>query len=270
MANSESRQGRQVKWICVHTAEGIRKASDLRAFFERSTNSSAHAVADDATLLDGLVPYTRAAWTLRDGNQISDNLELCGFASWSRAEWLTHHQGMLNNAAAWIRSRCRTRGIPIRKIDANAVRRGESGVIGHADYTNGTRDGTHWDPGPGFPWDVVMQRASGLAPAPEPARGTIHREDVSMQIPKSATSRNVPIAWPGRAGRLVIAPGDAPVYVEQIFNWDGNSADGGTGGNPGNVSVGVRDPRTIDVPAGTLKVDLFYRSDDDFDVLRDV
>jgi N-acetylmuramoyl-L-alanine amidase-like protein len=269
VVNSSSRSGRQVIWVVIHTAEGIRKASDLKAYFERSKDSSSHAVADDSTLLDNLVPYDRAAWTLRNGNPRSDNLELCGFASWSRAEWLTH-QGMLNAAARWIKSRCQARGIPIRKIGGAAVSRGESGVIGHTDYTQGTDDGSHWDPGPGFPWDVVMARASGGAPAPEPARGVIHREDQSMQVPKSTETRNIPIAWPGRAGRLVIAPGDSPVYLSQMFNWDNTSADGGTGGNPGAVQIGVRDPRTFDIPAGTLKVDFFYRSDDDFDVLRDV
>lgn len=95
MANSSARSG-PVIWVCVHTAEGVRKASDLKSFFDRSTNSSAHAVADDRSLLDSLVPYERAAWTLRNGNGRSDNLELCGFASWTRDQWLNEHKGMLD------------------------------------------------------------------------------------------------------------------------------------------------------------------------------
>jgi hypothetical protein len=181
MANSSSRSGRNVIWVCVHTAEGIRKATDLRAFFERSKDSSAHAVADDVTLLDNLVSYSQAAWTLRNGNSRSDNLELCGFASWSRDEWLTNHKGMLNNAAAWIKTRCIARGIPIRKLDAAGVRRGDAGVIGHVDYTNGTGDGTHWDPGPGFPWDYVITRAAGAASALTPTR-LIDDEESNMQL----------------------------------------------------------------------------------------
>lgn len=161
MANSSSRRGARVIWVCVHTAEGIRKASDLKAFFERSTNASSHAVADDSTLLDNLVPYDRASWTLRNGNSRSDNLELCGFAAWSRAEWINNHQGMLNNAAAWVRSRCLARGIPIVHLLPADVKAGRAGVIGHVDYTQGTGDGTHWDPGPGFPWDIVIARAAG-------------------------------------------------------------------------------------------------------------
>jgi hypothetical protein len=161
MAPSGSRNGAKVIWICVHTAEGIRDADDLKAFFDRSTNSSSHAVADDTELIENCVPYDRAAWTLRNGNEESDNLELCGFASWSRAEWLNNHQGMLNQAALWIRRRCNARGVPIVKLSAADVRARKAGVIGHVDYTNGTGDGTHWDPGPGFPWDVVIARAKG-------------------------------------------------------------------------------------------------------------
>ncbi len=158
---SSSRGGARVIWVAVHTAEGARTAEDLRAYFARSTTSSAHAVADDTTLLQSLVPYDRAAWTLRNGNARSDNLELCGFADWTRDEWIEQHGGMLHAAATWIRSRCKARGIPIRKLTPAQVGAGWSGVIGHVDYTNGTGDGTHWDPGPGFPWDIVMALARG-------------------------------------------------------------------------------------------------------------
>lgn len=183
MAGSSARSGRTVKWIVVHTAEGILRADDLRRYFEASDNSSAHAVADDRSLLDGLVPYDRASWTLLNGNAASDNLELCGFARWSRSDWLSGHQGMLSNAAAWIRNRCAARGIPIRKLDAAAVARGEAGVIGHADYSTGTGDGDHWDPGPGFPWDIVIARATGVTPAPTPAPSHLtDDEETTMQL----------------------------------------------------------------------------------------
>jgi hypothetical protein len=168
----------------VHTAEGIRKASDLKAFFDRSTNSSAHAVADDDTLLDALVPYDRAAWTLRNGNEESDNLELCGWASWTRAEWLDNHMGMVNNAALWVRRRCQARGIPIVKLSAADVHARKPGVIGHVDYTNGTGDGTHWDPGPGFPWDVVIAKAKGSS-APE--ENDMNIEDLRNWKPADGT-----------------------------------------------------------------------------------
>jgi hypothetical protein len=185
MANSSPRRGATVLWVTVHTAEGIRKATDLVVFFNRSTNSSCHAVADDKSLIDNLVPYDRAAWTLRDGNSKSDNLELCGFAKWTRGEWLNEHKGMLTNAAIWIHRRCKARGIPIRRIGAGGVRAGRAGVIGHVDYTTGTGDGTHWDPGPGFPWDWVIEKAKSFdKPAKPAAQAVPSIEDSDMQLVK--------------------------------------------------------------------------------------
>lgn len=158
---SSSRNGARVIWIAVHTAEGATTAANLKAYFDRaSTQASSHAIADDNVLWEALVPYDRASWTLRNGNPKSDNLEITGFAKWSRAEWL-QHMGMLRNTAQWIRNRCRARGIPMVKLSPADVRAGKAGVIGHVDYTNGTGDGTHWDPGPNFPWDLVMQMANG-------------------------------------------------------------------------------------------------------------
>lgn len=198
VANSSSRNKARVLWVTVHTAEGIRKAADLKLFFDRSTTSSAHAVADDVTLLDNLVPYERASWTLRDGNARSDNLELCGFAAWTRAEWLVDHPGMLHNAAIWIQRRCAARGIPLVKLTPADVRAGRAGVIGHADYTQGTGDGTHWDPGPGFPWDYVMAQAVEIN-----ARSARHTttEDDAMFIRKQTATGEL---WALVSGKMMV------------------------------------------------------------------
>jgi hypothetical protein len=42
------------------------------------------------------------------------------------------------------------------------VAAGKSGVIGHVDWTVGKRDGSHTDPGPNFPWDVLMARVGAI------------------------------------------------------------------------------------------------------------
>lgn len=157
-----SRGGKSVKLITLHTAEGSRTVESLGRWFQRrptekDPGSSSHAGIDDFRI-ETYVSYDRAAWTLRSGNRISDNAELCGFAKWTRAEWLTHDQ-MLTLAARWVRERCAARNIPIRKLTPAQVAAGVSGVIGHVDWTNGMHDGTHTDPGDGLPWDVIIARA---------------------------------------------------------------------------------------------------------------
>lgn len=167
VAQSESRNGAVVLWITLHTAEGptdafptahdrdAGSAQSLLEFFEGKTDRSCHAIADDDVILDGLVPYDRAAWTLRGGNHYSDNLEMCGLAAWTRSEWL-QHLPMLTIAARWVVDRCRARGISPRLLSIEQVAaRQLRGYIDHNRYTQATHDGTHWDCGPYFPWDVL-------------------------------------------------------------------------------------------------------------------
>lgn len=160
-----ARGSRPVRLVIVHTAEGSRTVESLGGWFQRpATKASSHAGIDDHRV-ETYVPFDRAAWTTRSANGISDNVELCGFAKWSHDEWLTHAR-MLEMCAAWIRERCQARGIPIRKLTPDQVAAGAAGVCGHADWTIGMRDGTHTDPGSGFPWDHVMALASGVPLGP--------------------------------------------------------------------------------------------------------
>lgn len=189
---SSSRNGVEVIWLAVHTAEGPTddmpadpaldsgSARQLLRYFQRAdVRASSHAIADDDELLDDLVPYGRASWTLRGGNARSDNIELCGMAGWPRSTWLKH-VGMLNNCARWIASRVKARpGIPVRFIGTGGVRSYDRGVIGHVNYTEGTGDGTHWDPGPGFPWDYVIGKAAAYLTGTPIKEDTLSAEDVA-------------------------------------------------------------------------------------------
>jgi len=181
-AQSSSRAGAAVLWITIHTAEGptdefpsrpdldAGSAQSLLTFFRGKTDRSCHAIADDDVLLDNLVDYSRAAWTLRNGNPRSDNLEMCGLASWSRAEWLTH-RGMLANAAKWVAGRLKARKMAVHRVTvAECAARSARGYMDHNTYTVATKDGTHWDVGPNFPWDVfgtMVTAAYGGQPTPE-------------------------------------------------------------------------------------------------------
>jgi hypothetical protein len=166
---SDPRGSRAVRIVGIHTAEGARTAASLGSyFFQAATQASSH-VGIDAGNTFQYVPYDRSAWTMRSANPISDNAELCGFAHWTREQWLStatadgcaNPRAILDRTAAWIRSRCLARGIPIRKLTPAQVAAGQSGVIAHWDWTLGMHDGTHTDPGGGFPWDYVIAQASG-------------------------------------------------------------------------------------------------------------
>lgn len=154
--NYSSRNGAKVIWVAIHTTEGIMDANDLGYYWQRITNGSSHAGCD-STKTKTYVDTAYASWTLLNGNSRSVNMEICGWAKWTREEWLGPHRGRLVQAANWARQMCDKFGIPKRYIGAAGVAKGEAGIIGHVDYTNGAKDGNHWDPGPGFPWDVFIK-----------------------------------------------------------------------------------------------------------------
>lgn len=164
LARSQSRGGAKVRLLAVHSTEGNGTAQALRDA-DWWTGSS-HAINDEfGTLLtptEGTVPYERAAWTLRSGNNISDNIEQVGWAHWTRAEWLARPK-LLDGTARWLADRSRARGIPLVKLSPAEVAAGKAGVIGHVDWTLGMNDGTHTDPGKGYPWDVVLNAAKQYA-----------------------------------------------------------------------------------------------------------
>lgn len=162
-----SRRGARVRLICLHTSEGARDVRSLAAYLNRpGVNASYHGAVDD-NRYEAYVDYSNAAWALRNGNLCSDNLCLCGFAGWTRAEWLRHPR-MLAMAGAWLAERCHARGVPLQRLTdeqtALAVRNPGhvGGIIDHWTYTRATKDGTHWDVGGLFPWDVVMRHAMSV------------------------------------------------------------------------------------------------------------
>lgn len=199
---SSSRNGATVRAAAVHTTEGALTVAELRAFFDRvNAKGSSHAAADaDGILAEGaaggFVPYDRAAWTLRNGNAWSDNLELCAFAKWTRTEWLARPR-LLEACARWLAGRHKARGIPLNKLTVAELRAQTPGVIDHDDYTDATGDGTHWDVGENFPWDVVIPRARQLAggTTPAPTR-TPTRKRARMYYLTSDESRTVFVTCP--------------------------------------------------------------------------
>lgn len=179
--NHSARGSAPVRLVVVHTAEGSRRKEDLGRYFQGNVGASSH-VGIDAAGIEPYVSYDRSAWTLLNGNPISDNAELCAFAEMTREQWFSevtitfysqalrrnvtvdNPKRLLDNTAAWIRERCLARSIPIRKLTPAQVDAGWAGVIGHADWSVSiVGQGDHTDPGKNFPWDYVIARAAGVA-----------------------------------------------------------------------------------------------------------
>jgi hypothetical protein len=176
--NYSSRGSSSVTHIVVHTAEGALTYESLGHYFESpSAGVSSHVGIDDtAGVIGEYVRRDGKAWTASNANPWSVQAELCGFAEWDRDTWM-RHLTMLVNTAEWIAEESAAYGIPIDDIDAIATDPDAYGVCQHNDL--GAMGGGHWDCGPGFPVDYVLDLARGTEPpAPTPEQ----EDDLALHI----------------------------------------------------------------------------------------
>jgi hypothetical protein len=229
--NHSSRGGERVRLVVLHTTEGARDVDSLGAFFQSVTNVSYHAAFDDERL-ETYVAYSEAAYSIRNGNPMSDNGAFCAFSAWSRGEWLNHPR-MVELSAQWVAERCVARGLPIRRLsvpetaDAVRDRNHPGGVIMHRDYTFATGDGTHTDCGDGLPWDVIITRAQQIAgggPGSVAVGSTRRRdEDNNMELPITTTRRDYQVptdvvgGWCGDAQFMLTANTDGNTKSARVF-----------------------------------------------------
>lgn len=161
--------------LVLHTAEGAVTADALGRYFERTSRVvSAHSGVDDHERRDYL-GFEHTAYAAPGANADGEQLELCGFASWSRDTWLAHG-GMLEQAARWLAARCLARHIPPVLLDAADLRADKRGITTHAAVSAAFRRSTHTDPGTAFPLELVLSRVKHLltpgSPAASPSSST--------------------------------------------------------------------------------------------------
>lgn len=160
IAASHFTQGRisSVDLLVLHTAEGPTDAHDLGRYFrDTDRDASSHSGAD-ASCLVNYVHFTDTAYAAPGANADGDHLELCGFASWSHAEWMAH-DGLLDQAAKWLAQRAHARAIPLVFRDAAELKADKRGVTFHREVSEAFHLSTHTDPGLHFPIDHVLELA---------------------------------------------------------------------------------------------------------------
>jgi hypothetical protein len=165
--NYSSRGGTKVRLVVIHTAEGATTIESLGSFFANPSSqvSSQTGIDDKLGIVGEYVKREMKPWTQGNANPYSTATELCAFAKWNRAEWL-RHPNMLENTKQWINEECAAFGIPKVRLNASQAQGGQAGVCGHVDL--GSAGGGHWDPGPEFPWDIVLSGSAAPGPTPPP------------------------------------------------------------------------------------------------------
>lgn len=148
-----------VRLVVLHTTEGARTYEELGRFFQHpSAQVSSHVGVDDTLGVVGeYVQPAQKSWSVVSFNSVSMNAEMCGFSAWTTEQWMHDHMNLLRNVSRWIREECARFRLPIAKLNAEQAQNGGHGVCGHVDL--GAAGGGHHDPGPGFPWGWVINRA---------------------------------------------------------------------------------------------------------------
>ena len=179
--NYSSRSGAKVRLIVLHTAEGATTYQSLGNYFSNPASQvSSHVGVDDTPNTVGeYVARDMKAWTAANANPVAVQAELCAFAKWDAAEWNRHPQ-MLQNTAQWIKEEAAAFSIPLTRLTSAQAQGNGIGICQHSDL--GAWGGNHWDCGPAFPIDYVIQLAQGSTPDEE------EQEMVIVRAPNGAMS----------------------------------------------------------------------------------
>lgn len=144
------RRSSQIRYIVIHDAEGAsaKGVANYGASVDRPV--SWHVTCDDDYLIRCL-PDSFIAWAAPPCNTNGLQIELCGFASWSKFKWY-YHQSTLKRAAWQVAEWCRTYKIPPRWLTATELDEGkQKGILTHALVSQVYKQSDHSDPGPNFP-----------------------------------------------------------------------------------------------------------------------
>jgi N-acetyl-anhydromuramyl-L-alanine amidase AmpD len=163
--NMTRTSGRRIDLVVLHTmetAEDANAAENCAAWFRNpAARVSAHYCVD----ADSIVQCVRdkdVAWHAPGANHDGLGIEHAGRARQSPAEWRdAYSTAMLVRSAGLVAGLCRRYEIPVSWLHAADLKANKRGLTTHAAVTEAFKRGTHWDPGPNFPF----QRYLGLVRA---------------------------------------------------------------------------------------------------------
>lgn len=163
--DSGPRKASDIKWAVIHSAEVSddvgqdRTAEGVANFFARPSTEASTQLAVDRDSCVRMLPDMVVPWGAAGANRNGVHVEICGRASWTRAQWLDgSRQVMLDRAAFKVAMWCFHYKIPVRWVGPAGLKIGRKGLTTHADVNAAFQRGSHWDPGKGFPKDWFHER----------------------------------------------------------------------------------------------------------------
>lgn len=162
--NHSERSTSRPSLVVLHDTEShdatksIRDLESIGAWFDNpQAEASAHVCVDGDGYSARYVHDSDKAWHCGAYNSASLGIEQVGFASFTKVLWKRNKRRQLRKVAKYIAYWSWKYGIPIRK---GAVSNGfvsRAGIVTHAQL--GRLGGGHHDPGPHYPFWLVLRMA---------------------------------------------------------------------------------------------------------------
>lgn len=175
--NFTKAEDRKIDLVVIHTMEAPEKpgtAENVAAWFAgpNAPKASVHYCVDVDSIVQTL-EEKHVAWGAPGANEHGIHIEHAGYAKQTSAEWDdVYSRTMLERSAELVAGICVRHRIPVERVTAEGLKRGERGITGHSDVSEAFKKSTHWDPGPNFPWtaflDRVRQHVDAMTPATRP------------------------------------------------------------------------------------------------------
>lgn len=149
-----------VRLLVIHDAEFpeiLNGARGVAKYFQRPDKpSSAHVSVDNQEVVQS-VKDSFVAWAAPGANHDGIQIELVGYQSQTREDWLDNYSlGVLALGADAAAQYCLKYALPAIKLTDDGLRNGASGIVGHDQVSRVFRQSDHTDPGPNFPWDLFI------------------------------------------------------------------------------------------------------------------
>lgn len=173
--NSYAGRSRTVRLIVLHTAEcpceDGRAVGVANYLSNPSVGASCHWVVGPDGVV-ACVPETATAWAAPNANADGIQVEQCGYAGFTVADWQSADAGrMLAHTASLLADIAARWSVPLVHLTDAQLRDGAAGVVDHAQVSRALGGGDHWDCGPNYPIDAVLDAArdgSGFSAASVP------------------------------------------------------------------------------------------------------
>jgi N-acetyl-anhydromuramyl-L-alanine amidase AmpD len=154
---------RQSKWIVIHSAEigeSLAGAEALMNVCATQERVASWHYAVDADSITQSVRERNIAFHAPGASSQSIGIELSGRARQTAEEWQDPYSLRMLELVAWLVSDISSRhGMPFTFVNAAGLIAGASGITTHAEVSKAWRKSDHWDPGPNFPMEWLLERA---------------------------------------------------------------------------------------------------------------